>query len=111
MLYAATKDSSKKQKCKRDPHIQISGEDYESMKNEIQEEDRRRWRSVANNKDIRKLWNEINSKEIRKLRNEINSKEIRKLRNEINWKCDLHHDILKLEHHTNEFASILEERS
>ena len=86
ILYKAAKDSCKMYK-KQDYQSQTNGEDYQSMKNELQEEDRYKWRSVIDCKDSKKLWNHIN------------------------WRGDLHRDTVKLENHHNDFANVLKERS
>ena len=86
VLYKAAKDSCKMYK-KQDYQSQTNGEDYQSMKNELQEEDRYRWRSVIDCKDSKKLWNHIN------------------------WRGDLHRDTVKLENHHNDYANVLKERS
>ena len=85
ILYKSAKGSSKKVCYTQETHV--SGNDYEGMKHEINEIERKRWKDVMANGDNKKLWNQIN------------------------WNGDLTSCVSRPEHKLNEFAHVLENRS
>lgn len=86
ILYKSAKESAKIINHNIQEDIQLVGEDYESMKNEINEIERKRWKYVLECWDNKKLWNQIN------------------------WNGNLN-EVKQQEHQHNEYAEVLEKRS